>query len=76
MSSPDSTATPVDRHVIRPLGFVATCRCGVITGAMDFERTNRKDAGTILGRWLFDGCTVEPRFESGWCVFVEPCKCV
>ena len=70
-----SSATPTDRLVIRPVGFVATCRCGVVTGAMDFERTDRREAGAILGRWLFEGCTVEPRFDHNWSVFIEPCKC-
>lgn len=59
----------------RPTGFVATCRCGAIVGALDYERTDRRDAGRIMGRWLHDGCTVEPRFAGTWSVFVEPCRC-
>lgn len=59
----------------RPTGFVATCRCGRVVGAMDFSRTERVDAGKILGKWLFDGCTVAPRFEGSWSVVVEGCNC-
>lgn len=59
----------------RPRGFVATCRCGIVVGAMDFERTPRADAGKILGKWLFDGCTVSPRFEGAWSVYVDRCRC-
>lgn len=40
---------PVDRVVMRPVGFVATCQCGVVTGAMDFESTGRREAGKIIG---------------------------
>lgn len=59
----------------RPTGFVATCRCGWVVGAMDLERTGRTDAGKILGQWLFNGCTVAPRFEGTWSVTVESCRC-
>lgn len=58
-----------------PTGFVATCQCGVIVGAMDYARTDRKDAGQILGKWLHDGCTVEPRFAGTWSATVEACRC-
>lgn len=59
----------------RPSGFVATCQCGVVVGAMDFNRTERRDAGKILGQWLFDGCSVDPRFEGCWRADVAQCKC-
>lgn len=59
----------------RPTGFVATCQCGIVVGAMDFTRTPRADAGKILGKWLFDGCTVEPRFVGTWTVVVQQCQC-
>lgn len=59
----------------KPRGFVATCQCGRVTGAMDAERTDPKDAGKILGGWLSDGCTVTPRFEGTWSVRVERCTC-
>lgn len=59
----------------KPSGFVATCQCGKIVGAMDYERTDRKEAGKTLGRWLADGCTIEPRFTGSWQVTVEPCAC-
>lgn len=59
----------------RPTGFVARCQCGVLVGAMDFERTGRVEAGQILGRWLYDGCTVEPRFDWKWEAHIESCKC-
>lgn len=59
----------------KPNGFVAKCQCGVFIGAMDLNRTDRKDAGRILGEWLFKGCTVEPRFAGTWTAAIEPCKC-
>lgn len=59
----------------KPTGFVATCQCGKVIGAMDFDRTERKDAGRILSRWLTDGCTIEPRFTGTWSVTVEQCSC-
>lgn len=45
-----------------PTGFVATCRCGVITGSLDYARTPRADSARILGQWLHTGHTVAPRF--------------
>lgn len=60
---------------LKPTGFVAKCQCGVAVGAMDIERTERKDAGHMLGEWLSSGCTVEPRFGGTWSEHIEPCKC-
>lgn len=59
----------------KPTGFIAKCQCGSIRGAMDVERTPRPDAGKLLGEWLMEGCTVEPRFGGSWSVTIEPCKC-
>lgn len=59
----------------KPTGFVATCQCGVIVGAMDYERHTREEAGRLLGKWLHDGCTVEPRFAGTWRATVEMCRC-
>lgn len=59
----------------KPTGFVAKCRCGAITGAMDFERTDRKDANKLLGEWLSKGCTVEPRFGGTWSAQMQSCRC-
>lgn len=59
----------------KPTGFVARCQCGAIVGAMDYERIDRREAGNMLGQWLHDGCTVEPRFSGAWRVTVEPCRC-
>lgn len=59
----------------KPSGFIAKCQCGAITGAMDAERTDRKDMGSILGEWLMRGCTVEPQFAGTWSVEVTACKC-
>jgi hypothetical protein len=58
-----------------PTGFVAKCRCGCITGALDADRTERADMGKILGQWLTRGCTVEPRFGGTWTEIIERCKC-
>lgn len=60
-----------EAQVSRPSGFVARCRCGAIVGAADATRT---DLGRMLGRWLFAGCTVEPRWGS-WHERIEPCSC-
>ena len=59
----------------KPRGFVATCQCGKVVGAMDYERTGRAEAGKMLGAWLADGCTVTPKFTGSWGVTVEPCDC-
>ncbi len=59
----------------KPIGFVATCQCGVVVGAMDYQRTERSDAARLLGKWLADGCTVAPRFSDGWSAQVAPCQC-
>lgn len=59
----------------RPIGFVAICQCGNTLGAMDYERTDRKDAGELLGKWLFEGCTVEPRFAGWESEAIKACQC-
>lgn len=59
----------------KPNGFVATCQCGRVVGAMDYTRTDRAEAGKLLGGWLADGCTVAPQFNGSWRVTVEPCDC-
>jgi hypothetical protein len=58
-----------------PTGFIAICQCGEITGAMDYTRTCRKEAGKIIGEWLAKGCTVQPKFLRTWSVNVTCCKC-
>ncbi|MBP1626924.1 MAG: hypothetical protein H6Q00_1399 [Holophagaceae bacterium] len=57
-----------------PSGFVATCRCGEVVGAMDIDRTPQPDKGRILGEWLYHGCTVSPRWGS-WSITLGACKC-
>jgi len=59
----------------KPTGFVATCQCGVVTGALDLARSHRADVSRLLGKWLADGCTVEPRFDGTWSAAVGPCTC-
>ena len=59
----------------RPSGFVAVCQCGKTVGAMDYERTGARDAGEFLGRWLFNGCTITPRFGGSWSAHIEQCEC-
>lgn len=60
----------------KPTGFIARCPwCGVITGAMDYTRTDRKEAGTMLGQWLMTGHVVEPRFNGSWSAEVLACQC-
>lgn len=58
-----------------PTGFIAICQCGEITGAMDYTRTERREAGKIIGEWLAGGCTVQPKFDGTWSVTVRCCKC-
>ena len=59
----------------KPRGFVAICQCGLTVGAMDYERTDRKEAGKILGAWISDGCRIIPQFDSSWSVEVKACIC-
>lgn len=59
----------------KPSGYVATCQCGRVVGAIDLERSDRRDAGRILGGWVAHGCTLEPRFDGTWSVRVEACTC-
>lgn len=58
----------------KPTGFVAVCQCEVTIGAMDLMRTNA-DAGRVLGKWLYKGCTVEPRFDGTWEAQIQRCQC-
>lgn len=58
----------------KPKGFSATCQCGNVVGAMDYERTDRKEAGQLLGKWLHDGCTITPFFGS-FSIHVGYCTC-
>ena len=60
----------------KPTGFVTRCQCGVIVGALDCQRTDRQKAGALLGEALADGCTVEPRFGSGWSEMIRACECM
>lgn len=59
----------------KPTGFIATCQCGQVTGALDYERTDRKDSGRMLSQWLASGKIVSPMFDSVWSVDVAPCEC-
>ncbi len=59
----------------KPNGYIAQCQCSEIIGAIDLNRTERKDSGKILGKWIADGCTLIPKFESTWQVTVTSCKC-
>ena len=59
----------------KPTGFVAICQCSKIVGALDYTRTDRREAGAILGRWLHEGCTVMPHFSCEWSATVEACQC-
>ena len=59
----------------KPTGFIAICQCGAIIAAMDYNRTDRKEAGKLLGKWISDGCTIEPKFESCWSANLTRCMC-
>jgi hypothetical protein len=60
---------------LKPKGFIAICQCENIVGAMDYESTERKDAGKLLGEWIHNGCTIKPMFLSSWSASVKPCEC-
>ena len=60
----------------KPTGFVAICRCGVSVGAIDYSRTDRKEAGKIIGKWLDEGCTIVPNFFGTRSVEIGLCQCV
>ncbi len=60
----------------KPTGYVATCRCGEIVGAIDLTRTPRKEASFILGQWVANGCTLTPRFNETWSAWTVGCKCI
>lgn len=59
-----------------PTGFIAICQCDKTIGALDYSRTDRKEAGQIIGEWLSRGCTVKPMFESHWSANIGICKCI
>lgn len=59
----------------KPTGFIAICQCKQIVGALDYKRTENKDAGIILGRWIADGCIIEPKFTGDWSCVVKSCIC-
>lgn len=59
----------------KPTGFIAECQCGMIVGALDYYRTDRKDTGRIIGQWLADGCKVIPMFNSSWQTTCNACRC-
>lgn len=59
----------------KPTGFVAECQCGLIVGALDYNRINRQEAGRIIGKWLDSGCKVIPQFDASWQVTCNECRC-
>lgn len=59
----------------KPTGYIATCQCGVLVGAIDLINSERKDAGKVLGNWVANGCLLTPKFDSMWSAYVKPCQC-
>lgn len=59
----------------KPTGYVARCQCGSYVGALDIDRTERKEAGKLLGAWLAAGCDVLSRFGGCWTEKIQPCRC-
>lgn len=59
----------------KPKGYIAICQCGKTVGAIDLKRTERKEAGKLLGQWVHDGCILQPKFECEWRVTVTSCAC-
>ncbi|ENM3868768.1 hypothetical protein WKN18_003305 [Vibrio cholerae] len=60
---------------LKPNGYIAICQCGKTVGAIDLNRTERKDSGKVLGQWISDGCVLKPQFASTWQVDVSSCSC-
>jgi len=58
----------------KPTGYIARCQCGAIVGAMDQARTPHYEAGKLLGSWLHEGFTIEPRWGD-WSATMRPCRC-
>jgi len=65
----------IDKDRPKPTGFIAVCQCGAIRGALDYDRTDRKEAGQIMGRWLHNAYTVKPMFGSSWSAKMDICRC-
>lgn len=59
----------------KPSGYIATCQCGLVVGVIDLHRTDRTEAGRLLGQWVSDGCALTPRFGGEWSTTVFPCNC-
>lgn len=59
----------------KPTGHVAVCQCGVIVGAIDYAQADRIVAGKVLGRWIAEGCIIQPRFAASWSCEIYTCKC-
>ena len=59
----------------QPTGFVAVCRCGVAMAAMDINGCDREEAATVIGGWMMEGMTVEPRFGRWQQLLGPACKC-
>ena len=59
----------------KPTGYLAVCQCKVVIGAIDLNRTERREAGKILGEWVANGCTLKPKFDSSWQTTCSPCIC-
>ena len=60
---------------LEPNGFVAKCQCGHYVGALSLSGTPAQETSRILGKWLFSGCTVEPKFTPNWTQEITPCAC-
>jgi len=65
----------VAKRKSKPSGFIAICQCGKTIGAMDYERTDGKEAGVILGKWIADGCNIISKFGGTWSATIENCEC-
>jgi len=59
----------------KPNGYIAICQCGRTVGAMSLDRTERKEAGQLLGQWISDGCILQPKFDCIWSAEVTSCVC-
>lgn len=57
-----------------PTGYVARCRCGSITGAIDATAVTLKEVYEQIGWWVLHNKSVEPRYRD-WNATISSCQC-
>lgn len=59
----------------RPTGYIATCQCGSIVGALDLQRCDEETVAHMLGKWVAQGRALSPMFEPHWTAAITGCTC-